>query len=255
MKKIKIFLASSNELKEERDQFKLFIAHLNDKFIENKIYLKIIQWEYFLDAISETRLQDEYNKALAKCDIALCLFFTKVGAYSEEEFNTAYTIFKATGKPRIWTYFKDASITTGSITSEINTLLAFKKRLAELGHFFTTYQNTPDLHNKFRNQLDMVFPSLIMPSHLIPANKEERIVGVSLPPVERSATTNSISKEEVLSLLEIDIDKALEKLDSIFLNKSGTYNDLTREYINQPNNFSLNLFRNKLKRFLSVNWK
>ena len=51
----------------------------------------------FLDAVSQTRLQDEYNKAIKECDIFLMLFFTKVGKYAEEEFEKALDSLK---KPR-----------------------------------------------------------------------------------------------------------------------------------------------------------
>jgi hypothetical protein len=154
MKTIKIFLASSSELKEDRDQIELFIGRENARLHTKGIYLEIVRWENFLDAISSTRLQDEYNNAIAECDIVLCLFFTKVGKYTAEEFDTAYQIFKDKGKPKIWTYFKDAEINTSSITDEINTLLAFKKKIGELGHFYSAYRNIDNLQNQYRNQLD-----------------------------------------------------------------------------------------------------
>ena len=154
MQTIKIFIASSSELKEDRDKFRLFISTENDRLHSKGIYFQIVQWEYFLDAISDTRLQDEYNNAIAQCDIVLCLFFTKVGKYTDEEFDTAYKVFKATGKPKIWTYFKNADINTGSITNEITTLLAFKKKLGELGHFYTQYTSIDNLINQYRSQLD-----------------------------------------------------------------------------------------------------
>ena len=102
----------------------------------------------------------EYNKALRECDIALCLFFTKVGKYTAEEFDTAYQVFKAIGKPKIWTYFKDAPVNTGSITDEISTLLSFKKKIGDLGHFYSVYTNIDNLINQFRNQLDKILPQL-----------------------------------------------------------------------------------------------
>ncbi len=155
---IKIFLASSAELIADRDEFRKFISGQNDRLHKQGIYLEIVQWENFLDAISETRLQDEYNKALRECDIALCLFFTKVGKYTGEEFDTAYQVFKDTGKPKIWTYFKDAPINTGSITDEINTLISFRKKIGDLGHFYSVYTNIDNLINQFRNQLDKFLP-------------------------------------------------------------------------------------------------
>ena len=175
---IKIFLASSIELKEDRDEFRIFISGQNDRLHKQGIYLEIVQWEYFLDAISDTRLQDEYNKALRGCDIALCLFFTKVGKYTAEEFNTAYEIFKDTGKPKIWTYFKDAPVNTGSITEEINTLISFKKKINELGHFHSVYTNIDNLINQFRNQLDRFLPQIITDPIDIPPPVEKPTVPV-----------------------------------------------------------------------------
>lgn len=161
LKTIKIFIASSAELKADREEFRIFISVENDRLHKQGIYLEILQWEYFLDAISDTRLQNEYNKAIRECDIALCLFFTKVGKYTSEEFDTAYQIFKDTGKPKIWTYFKDAPVNSGSITEEIMTLFAFKKKIGELGHFYTGYTNIDSLKYQFRNQLDKFLLSYI----------------------------------------------------------------------------------------------
>ncbi len=161
MKTIKIFIASSAELKEDRDQFRLFISKENDRLHSEHIYLELIQWENFLDSISNTRLQDEYNVAIRECHIVLCLFFTKVGMYTSEEFDTAYQVFKDTGKPKIWTYFKDGQISTNAITDEINTLLDFKKKIGELGHFYTNYTSIDNLINQFRAQLDKYLPTVI----------------------------------------------------------------------------------------------
>lgn len=160
MKTVRIFIASSSELKEDRDQFRNYISQQNDLLHKKGLYLELVQWEYFLDAISDSRLQSEYNEAIRSCDIVLCLFFTKVGKYTEEEFDTAYEVFKEKGKPRIWTYFKNAQISTGTITDEINSLLAFKKKIGNLGHFYTEYTNIDNLINKYRSQLDKILPIL-----------------------------------------------------------------------------------------------
>ena len=162
MNTIKIFLASSSELKEDREQFMLFVGQENDRLRTKGIYLEIVQWENFLDSISNTRLQDEYNNAISDCDIVLCLFFTKVGKYTGEEFDTAYQVFKNKGKPKIWTYFKNAPINSGNITDEINTLLAFKRKIGDLGHFYTEYTNIDNLINKYRSQLDKFLPQFEM---------------------------------------------------------------------------------------------
>ncbi len=99
-----------------------------------------MRWENFLDAMSKTRLQDEYNKAICECDIFVSLFFTKTGKYTEEEFDVAFREFKKKDRPRIFTFFKDAPVNIGSLRQEdLNSLRAFQAKLKELGHFTTVY--------------------------------------------------------------------------------------------------------------------
>src|SRR5258708_32402824 len=140
--KIKIFLASSFELEEDRRHFEILIDRKNKPWVDRGMFLDLVIWEDFLDALSKTRLQDEYNKAIKDCDIFVMLFCTKVGKYTEEEFETAFGQFKDTDKPVIFTYFKDAKIstaTTSAIKDDLKTLCAFQKKLQKLNHFQTVY--------------------------------------------------------------------------------------------------------------------
>jgi len=148
---IKIFLASSEELLEDRDQFEIFINRENKHLINKGIFLELVRWEDFLDAVSATRLQDEYNKVLSTCDMAVCLFHTKVGRYTAEEFDVALGQFRGTGKPSIFTYFKDTPVKPSQIRD--NTINDFKKQLGDIGHFWTKYDALGDLKHHFGEQL------------------------------------------------------------------------------------------------------
>jgi hypothetical protein len=155
MQNIKLFLASSSELAGDRKDFEVFINRKNNDWIPRHVHLELILWEDFLDAVSKTRLQEEYNQEIRKCDIFVMLFFTKVGRYTEEEFETAFGQFKATNKPFIFTYFKDAEISTGNLDLEnLTSLKAFQKKLDELGHFYTRYKSIDELKFHFNRQLD-----------------------------------------------------------------------------------------------------
>ena len=158
-KHIKIFLASSAELTDDREQFEIFIHRENQRLYKQGIFIELQLWENSIDAMSNTRLQDEYNNVVKNCDIFVSLFFTKVGKYTEEEFNTAFGQFKKAGKPLVYTYFKNAPIDTGNITDEIKSLLEFQKKLSSLGHFKTVYSNIDDLKLKFKIQLEKLLPS------------------------------------------------------------------------------------------------
>jgi hypothetical protein len=151
----KIFLASSAELKEDRKEFEIFIGRKNKDWVNKGVFLDLVIWEDFLDAMSQTRLQDEYNKAIRVCDLFVMLFWTKVGQYTEEEFETAFGQFKSANKPFIFTYFKDAEISVASANKkDLMSLWAFQEKMSSLGHFYTVYKNVDELKFKFNQQLD-----------------------------------------------------------------------------------------------------
>ena len=158
---IRIFLASSEELGEDRREFEIFINRQNKRLVEEGAFLRLELWEDFVDAMSQTRLQNEYNKAIKNCDVFLSLFHTKVGKFTREEFETAFGQFQETQKPLIYTYFKDKPPgKMSAITEKINTLLEFKKTLRELGHFQTVYADMNDLKHQFGQQLAKILPEL-----------------------------------------------------------------------------------------------
>ncbi len=160
-REVSIFLASSAEFSEDKDDFELYFRQQNDERLKQGFYLKIVRWENFLDAMSKTRLQDEYNKAICNCDIFVSLFFTRTGKYTEEEFDVALREFKKKDRPWIFTFIKDALVRTGSLREEdFNSLQAFKVKLKKLGHYPTVYTSTDDLKLKFRDQLDKVLEQI-----------------------------------------------------------------------------------------------
>ncbi|MFN9644878.1 MAG: hypothetical protein ACK6BG_07125 [Cyanobacteriota bacterium] len=154
---IRIFLASSSELIEDRNSFDLFCRQENDRLLKQGLYLEIFRWEHFLDAMSELRLQDEYNAAIKDCDVFVSLFQTKTGKFTREEFFEAHKTFRTKGKPLIYTYFKRSDVPNDRrLRGSLNSLWDFQDKLSELGHFHTEYINTQDLQLQFRRQLDML---------------------------------------------------------------------------------------------------
>ncbi len=156
MKTIKIFIASSSELKEDRDQFDIFINEENKRLQKKDVFLEVVQWEYFQDSVSLTSKQDDYNKAIQNSQIVICLFFTKAGKYTQEEFDTALKQFQKTGSPLIYTYFRTGAPEPDSNDPAALELSAFKKRISDIGHFYTRYDDIGDLKYQFRKQLDLL---------------------------------------------------------------------------------------------------
>ena len=160
MNTVKIFLASSFELKADRDQFEIFINRKNKEWLSKGIFLELVIWEDTLECMEPTRLQDKYNEAIKDCDIFVLLFSTKVGCYTKEEFETAYALFQKTKKPIIFVYFKNITIPVDKIKREDQkTLWAFQDRLVALEHLQTYYEHSNDLILFFSHQLDKLVDS------------------------------------------------------------------------------------------------
>jgi len=148
IRKIKIFLASSKELNEERQQFEIDLYRKCKMWIDNEIFLHLDIWEDISAKMSLTRSQDEYNKYISSCDLFVLLAHTKVGIYSAEEFEEAFGKFKSTKKPFIFTYFKEP---TASVEPSLN---SFKAKLHSLEHFYSSFKGKDDLWNQFNKELD-----------------------------------------------------------------------------------------------------
>ena len=156
-REIRIFLASSSELREDRDAFELYFLQQNHGLLKKGFQLKVERWENLFSAMSKTRSQDEYNKVICKCDVFVSLFGTKTGKYTEEEFDVAHRQFKSTGKPLIYTFFKDTEIKTGNAPrKDLQSLWAFQDKLQKLEHFYDQYDSIEGLKLQFRGQLDKI---------------------------------------------------------------------------------------------------
>lgn len=151
MKKIKIFLASSAELKLDREQFEIEIYRKCKMWLDKGIFLHLEIWEDLSARMSTTRSQEEYNIMIREADLFVLLAHSKVGIYTAEEFETAFGQFKSTKKPFIFTYFKN---TEKNDSEDYKTLEAFQQKIKDLQHFYAPYQDFNDLWNQFNKELD-----------------------------------------------------------------------------------------------------
>jgi hypothetical protein len=107
MKTVKVFLASSEELKEDRNRFGNFIRKLSDKYEEEKdVRIKLFEWEDYDAAYNGMKKQEEYNAKIKDCDIFVALFQSIVGKYTMEEVKYAYEEFVNNSTPKIGVFIK-----------------------------------------------------------------------------------------------------------------------------------------------------
>ncbi len=152
MKKIKIFLASSNELHSEREYFERKIYRKCKDWIDRGIFLHLDIWEDLSTRISTTGSQSEYNKSVQTADLFVLLAHTKVGMYTEEEFDLAWALFQKTGYPRILTYFKKDGFDPLSVQDSLGKF--YSKLTKDLQHFPDTYEGYAHLEGKIWREIE-----------------------------------------------------------------------------------------------------
>ena len=131
MKTIKIFLASSEELDNDRMAFGNLVRRLDDMYEKRGIRIKLFEWEDYDAAYNNRRKQDEYND--------------HVHIASEE--------FRKHASPKVYTYCKD--LKDGE--EESAELKEFKQQLFnEMGHYWCRYDNRESLQLQFVMQLQLV---------------------------------------------------------------------------------------------------
>ena len=153
MKTIKIFLASSEELTDDRNAFGNLVRRLDKIYEKRGIRIELFEWEDYDAAYNDRRKQDEYNDFIKASNLFLALFHTKAGKFTIEEFNIATEEFKKHASPKVYTYCKD--LQAGE--QESPELADFKRKLfEEMGHYWSRYNNRDSMQLHFVMQLQLV---------------------------------------------------------------------------------------------------
>ncbi len=151
-KTIKIFLASSTELKTIRNEFLKEIAKLNTVHSEDNIWLEPKMFELESEAVQLTRSQDAYNRLIGNSRLFFLVLSGRIGKLSEEEFEEALKFFKDKGKPKIFVYIDES---VGRENGD-ESLKKFRDRLRkdDVGYFVASYENTDQLMNKIHGEIE-----------------------------------------------------------------------------------------------------
>ncbi len=143
---IKIFLASSEELADERIRFGDFIRTLDDTYEQRGFRIKLIKWEDLPKGNDGRPTQETYNEHVRQCDLFVSLFYTKAGEFTLEEYNVARQTQRECDKPIIYVFLR--VLEKGE--QEDKSLADFKQNvLGTVKHYWTNYESSDALHLKF----------------------------------------------------------------------------------------------------------
>lgn len=153
MKTIKIFLASSDELKPDRDAFGNLVRRLDRIYEKRGVRIDLFEWEDYDAAYNNVPKQDEYDEQVRASDMFLALFHIKGGKFTIREFSVATEEFRNHASPKVFVYCKD--LQPGE--KESAELADFKRVLyQELGHYWCRYGNSDTMQLHFVMQLQLV---------------------------------------------------------------------------------------------------
>lgn len=172
MKTIKIFLASSNELKPERLELADLVENLNQRLSTLDIHIQLVKWEYLDSSMGPKHKQDEYNDALRDCEMCLVLYWTRFGDYTTIELDTAYKERCAGNNPqKLYVYFKEGA----NLSPELQ---AFRDSFPQrYGHFYSYFQNIDTLKAEFLLQFIDFQNNFLQNSDLIEVSDGQVLVG------------------------------------------------------------------------------
>ena len=165
MKRVKIFIASSAEVDEDKSQLDRFFAERNKIYAERDILFVQKTWKDFESSLHQHFLQDRYDEYIRQCDVVLFLFHTRLGKYTLQELNVAHEAFKRSKKnrPRIFIFYKE----TEGQAPELADFKAFTEQ--SYGHFCDTYSDYPELLQKVEKQFQLLENNgYIVPDHFEP---------------------------------------------------------------------------------------
>ena len=213
MKTIKIFLASSEELDNDRMAFGNLVRRLDDMYEKRGIRIKLFEWEDYDAAFNDRRKQDEYNDYVRQSDVFLALFHKKAGKFTLEEFDVASEEFKEHASPKVYTYCKDLQPDEVESTE----LAEFKKRLFdEMGHYWCRYDCRESLQLQFVMQLQLVENSQM--NDLKVENGEISLDGLRIAKMDKlkfaAANEDYVKAQQELNELHDEIEEiqlSLEK--------------------------------------------
>ncbi|MCH5229229.1 MAG: tetratricopeptide repeat protein [Muribaculaceae bacterium] len=165
MKRIKIFLASSEELRQERLELADFVEHLNHTLENLDLSVQLVKWEYLDSSMGPQHKQEEYNEVLKDCEMCIVIYWTKLGLYTKTELDAAFEALKSGKNPqKLYVYFKDIE-GEETIADELR---EFRDSFpSKYGHFENRFRNIDTLKSQFLLQFIEYQSKILRDSSLI----------------------------------------------------------------------------------------
>ena len=124
---VKIFIASSTEVNKEREKCKNVIFKVNKS--HQHLFLEPVLWEIDMEKANfpeHPDIQAAINPKLEESDLAVFIFYSKIGLHTREEYD-----FATAQKKRVMLFFKKGFSPAKPVDQAYDDLTTFKKSLAD----------------------------------------------------------------------------------------------------------------------------
>jgi len=204
MAKLKVFIASPGDVKEEREIVSHVVQEISRMFSETlRTELEPVLWETHGWPDVGDDSQDVINKEIGEYDVLVGIMWQRFGTPTKragsgtgEEFERAYNYFKKYQRPKIMFYFRNTPFYTTEIAgiNQFRKVIRFRKNLEQLGVLFWEYDTPLEFERNVREHLiRQVFQLTESKKNTI---KRSKAKGKRKPSISPSATPATIAYKE-----------------------------------------------------------
>jgi hypothetical protein len=175
MRTVRIFIASSRELADERKALPAMIGRIAARpDIRRNYRLDVVRWEY--DAAgSAAQIQDAIDRAIdfETLDVVLLFVWNKVGPGTVHEYDRALRLWRAHKRPAMYAFFKQPTTVEARALEAID---RFEQRLTDDGVIPTKYESLETLERLLLERLPDTLPRVVRSTD-IDTGAMARVVG------------------------------------------------------------------------------
>jgi len=161
MKEIRVFLAHTEEVKDDVDKIQLTISKKYPK-------IDIKHWTDADKSLGKEGFQKRLNETIGTCEILYIFFENRIGKFTKEEFKYGLERFKNNQKPyKISIFSKKYTLDSDEASEEEvkndSKVREFKKKIKNINgnQYLHTYTDNNDLKNQLIEQLEIDIEKVI----------------------------------------------------------------------------------------------
>jgi hypothetical protein len=160
--RLRVFVASPGDTREERGRLEVVIDELNRGMAaEQGIVLELVSWETHVRPGMGSDAQEVVNRQLPEADIVIVIFWKRLGTPTPragsgtvEEIQRAIEQWHSKGEIEIQAYFNQSPYSPRQTELEqLGRLLAFRATIESAGLLVWEYDGVPDFETKVRQHL------------------------------------------------------------------------------------------------------